>query len=77
MLRQIRRIYPEIIRMVLSDFSEVRHVLKAINEGVVYRFISKPWDADDLRSQLRDAFAQRQLVQDNQRLREQLMLQQH
>ena len=47
--------------------------LKAVNEGVIFRFLTKPWDADDLRGQLRDAFAQRQLVQDNQRLREQLM----
>ncbi|UTW07850.1 EAL domain-containing protein [Pseudomonas benzenivorans] len=74
-LRRIRMIYPEIIRMVLSGSTEVRNILKSVNEGVIYRFITKPWDADDLRSQLRDAFAQRQLVQENQRMREQLMAQ--
>ena len=76
LLRQIRMIYPEVIRMVLSGSTEVRNILKSVNEGVIYRFITKPWDADDLRSQLRDAFAQRQLVQENQRMREQLMAQQ-
>ncbi|WP_369959339.1 EAL domain-containing protein [Pseudomonas benzenivorans] len=73
LLRKIRHIYPEIIRMVLSGSTDVRDILKAVNEGVIFRFITKPWDADDLRGQLRDAFAQRLLVQDNQRLREQLM----
>lgn len=67
-LRRVRILYPEIIRMVLSGSTEVRNILKAINEGVIYRFITKPWEADDLRSQLREAFAPRQLVQENQRL---------
>jgi CheY-like chemotaxis protein len=72
-LRRIRILYPEIIRMVLSGSTEVRNILKAINEGVIYRFITKPWEADDLRSQLREAFAQRQLVQENQRMRQRLL----
>ena len=73
-LRRIRVIYPEIIRMVLSGSTEVSSILKSVNEGVIYRFITKPWDADDLRSQLRAAFGQRQLLQENQRLRQQLLL---
>ncbi|TWC29950.1 PAS domain S-box-containing protein/diguanylate cyclase (GGDEF)-like protein [Pseudomonas sp. SJZ079] len=75
-LRRVRSIYPEIIRMVLSDASEIGLILKAVNEGVIYRFISTPWDADDLRSQLRDGFAQCHLVQENRRLRQQLLDQQ-
>jgi hypothetical protein len=59
--------------MVLSDSSEIGLILKAVNEGVIYRFISIPWAADDLRSQLRDGFAQRHLVQENRRLRQQLL----
>ncbi|WP_439862046.1 EAL domain-containing protein [Pseudomonas sp. MBLB4136] len=72
-LRRIRILYPEIIRMVLSGSTEVRSILKAINEGVIYRFITKPWEADDLRSQLREAFAHRQLVQEHQRMRQRLL----
>jgi DNA-binding NtrC family response regulator len=40
---------------------------------VFYRFLTKPWLADDLRSQLRAAFRQRQLEQENQRLRQQVL----
>ena len=72
-LRRIRGLYPDIIRMVLSGSSEVNSILKAVNEGVIYRFLTKPWSADDLRSQLREAFRQRQLEQDNQRLRQQVL----
>ena len=74
-LRQIRGIYPDVIRMVLSGSTEVVNILKAVNQGVVYRFLTKPWEADDLRSQLRDAFRQRQLEEENMRMRQQLLAQ--
>jgi diguanylate cyclase (GGDEF)-like protein/PAS domain S-box-containing protein len=72
-LRRISSLYPDIIRMVLSGSSELNSILKAVNEGVIYRFLTKPWSADDLRSQLRAAFRQRQLEQENQRLRQQVL----
>ncbi|SFQ30961.1 EAL domain-containing protein [Pseudomonas borbori] len=72
-LRRIKGLYPDIIRMVLSGSSEVNSILKAVNEGVIYRFLTKPWSADDLRGQLREAFRQRHLEQENQRLHQQVL----
>ncbi|HEX5842173.1 MAG TPA: EAL domain-containing protein [Pseudomonas sp.] len=72
-LRRLKTLYPDIIRMVLSGSTEVSTILKAVNEGVIYRFITKPWDVVDLREQLREAFKQRELQRDNQRMREQLL----
>ncbi|WP_028239826.1 EAL domain-containing protein [Stutzerimonas azotifigens] len=72
LLRQIRVLYPDVIRVVLSASTEVSHILKAVNEGVIYRFITKPWEVEDLRVQLREAFRQRELVRDNMRMRLQL-----
>ncbi|SDG37614.1 PAS domain S-box-containing protein/diguanylate cyclase (GGDEF) domain-containing protein [Pseudomonas benzenivorans] len=72
-LRRLRTLYPDIIRMVLSGSTEVSSILKAVNEGVIYRFITKPWQVDDLRNQLREAFMQRELLRENKRMREQLM----
>jgi len=71
-LRKIKVIYPDTVRMVLSGFTEVNSILKAVNEGVIYRFITKPWEPEDLRNQLRDAFQQRELHRENKRLREQV-----
>ncbi|OHC31777.1 MAG: hypothetical protein A2Y50_05880 [Pseudomonadales bacterium RIFCSPLOWO2_12_59_9] len=75
-LRKIKIIHPDVVRMVLSGSSEVGSVLKAINEGVMYRFFSKPWEQDDLRNQLRDAFQLRELHRENKRMRQQLLTQQ-
>ncbi|WP_443190776.1 EAL domain-containing protein [Pseudomonas indica] len=74
LLRRVRVIYPDIVRMALSNSSEVPSILKAINSGVIHRFISKPWEPDDLRHQLRDAFHLRELQRENQRMRQQLRI---
>ena len=75
-LRKIKTIHPDVIRMVLSGSSDVGSILKAINEGVMYRFFTKPWEQDDLRNQLRDAFQLRELHRENKRMRQQLLAQQ-
>ena len=72
-LRKLKVIHPDVIRMVLSGSSDIHSILKAINEGVLYRFFTKPWEQDDLRNQLRDAFQQRDLHRENKRLRQQLL----
>ncbi len=68
-LRRIKIIYPDVIRMLLSSITEVSSLLKAVNEGVIYRFLTKPWEPEDLRNQLRDAFQQRDLHRDNKPMR--------
>lgn len=72
LLGKIRSLHPDVVRIVLSASTEVSSILKAVNEGVIYRFITKPWEADDLRAQIRDAFQQRELLRDNMRMRSQL-----
>jgi len=41
--------YPHIIRMILTGFSDVEAIINAINTGRVFRYITKPWDENDLR----------------------------
>jgi len=72
LLVKIRSLHPDVVRIVLSASTEVSSILKAVNEGVIYRFITKPWEADDLRTQIRDAFQQRDLLRENLRMRTQL-----
>jgi FixJ family two-component response regulator len=54
--------YPETVRMVLSGYTDLTAVTDAINRGAIYKFLTKPWNDDELRTQIRDAFriAQRQ-----------------
>jgi class 3 adenylate cyclase len=40
--------FPDTVRMILTGFSDVGAVIKAINTGRVYRYITKPWDEQEL-----------------------------
>lgn len=56
LLAKVRDMYPDTIRMVLSGYSEVSALTDAINHGAIYRFLSKPWQDDDLKTEIRQAF---------------------
>jgi class 3 adenylate cyclase/CheY-like chemotaxis protein len=44
--------YPEPVRMLLTGYSDADAVIKAINEGHVFRYITKPWDETELKQTL-------------------------
>ncbi|MHA2314847.1 MAG: response regulator [Candidatus Hermodarchaeia archaeon] len=44
LLRIVKENYPHIIRMVLSGYADIKTLLAAINQGEIFRFITKPWD---------------------------------
>ena len=56
------------MRIVLSGYTELNSVTEAINEGAIYKFLTKPWDDDLLRAQVKDAFQHYEMKQDNLRL---------
>jgi CheY-like chemotaxis protein len=68
MLRRAKTLYPDTIRMVLSGYTELQSVTDAVNEGAVYRFLTKPWDDDQLLEQARKAFEMRDLIEENHTL---------
>ena len=55
-LSRIRQLYPDTIRMVLTGYTDLESVTGAINRGAIYKFLTKPWDDDHLREQIREAF---------------------
>jgi diguanylate cyclase (GGDEF)-like protein/PAS domain S-box-containing protein len=67
-LRQAKALYPKTIRIVLSGYTELKSVTDAINEGAVYRFLTKPWDDDQLRAFIEDAFRHKELADENEQL---------
>jgi diguanylate cyclase (GGDEF)-like protein/PAS domain S-box-containing protein len=64
-LSRVKELYPDTVRMVLSGYTDLQSVIEAINEGSIYRFLTKPWDDDQLRGTLREAFRQQEMVQEN------------
>ena len=41
--------HPNIIRMILTGYTDIESVVQAVNQGQVYQYITKPWDEDHLR----------------------------
>ncbi len=67
-LSEIRERWPDVIRMMLTGYTEMDIAVEAINRGEIYRLITKPWQDDDLRSTLRQAFDHHALKAEIQRL---------
>ena len=57
-LGRVKTLYPNTVRIVLSGYTDLQTVIDAINEGSIYRFLTKPWDDQALRAAIREAFAQ-------------------
>jgi YesN/AraC family two-component response regulator len=71
-LSEVKKLYPDTVRMVLSGYTDLNSVTDAINQGAVYKFLTKPWDDELLRKNVAEAFEHFELKQDNQRLTREL-----
>ena len=47
LLKIVREKYPNIVRMVLSGYTQVTTLLTAINQGEIYKYITKPWKLEE------------------------------
>ena len=55
LLHQARQISPNTMRLLLTGYSDASSTQDAINEGEVYRYITKPWGQDEIQSVVADA----------------------
>jgi two-component system response regulator HupR/HoxA len=63
-------IRPLAIRMVLTGYTDIESAIAAINAGRVYRYVTKPWEDEDLRINVRRAIETFDLQRANARPRE-------
>ena len=49
LLAQVKILYPETIRMIISAYTEIHELIDAINQAEVYRYFVKPWEEEQLR----------------------------
>jgi serine/threonine-protein kinase len=54
-LRRAREISPNAVRILLTGYSDLAAIVGSINDGEVYRFISKPWDNAELKTIMGEA----------------------
>lgn len=55
-LARVRDMYPDTVRMVLSGYTDLATITEAINHGSIYRYLTKPWNDDELREHIHAAF---------------------
>ncbi|MBQ5964424.1 EAL domain-containing protein [Massilia sp. ZL223] len=67
-LRVVKQSHPDTVRIVLSGFTELQSVTDAVNEGAIYKFLTKPWDDTQLRGHIEEAFRHKEMVDENRRL---------
>jgi type II secretory ATPase GspE/PulE/Tfp pilus assembly ATPase PilB-like protein/FixJ family two-component response regulator len=70
LLREIKKRKPGILRIMLTGHADVQAVMGAVNEGAVYKFITKPWNDEDLRLSVSLALQQYVLLKENKVLKE-------
>ncbi|MFZ6770940.1 EAL domain-containing protein [Undibacterium sp. Di26W] len=56
LLARTRKLYPKTIRMVLSGYTGLDSLTEAINRGEIYKFLTKPWNDQDLLEAVREGF---------------------
>lgn len=82
-LKEVKELYPDSIRIILSGYADSRTIINAINKGEIYRFIPKPWNIDDLKSTIYHALEKwkiednnknymKEIIEENNRLKEEL-----
>ncbi len=67
-LIQVKELYPDTVRIVLSGYADINLVTDAINRGAIYKFLTKPWSDELLCANVAEAFVHYGLVQEKKRL---------
>ena len=67
-LGQVRERWPDTVRILMTGYAETETVIKAINQGSVFRFVSKPWEIRELKQTVKDAVGHYRLVNEHREL---------
>jgi DNA-binding NtrC family response regulator len=68
LLSQVQGESPEAMRIVFTGYADIKAVIDAINQGRIFRYITKPWDPDELRALLHQACAEYEQIVARKRL---------
>jgi len=60
--------WPDVVRLLLTGYSDIQSTVSAINKGQIYRYITKPWEDADIKLVVRNALEQKWLHEEKSRL---------
>lgn len=67
-LATVRRLYPGTVRILLTGHASLEAAMRAVNEGGIYKFLTKPWSDTDLKQAIREAIIKHDAEQEAWRL---------
>jgi type II secretory ATPase GspE/PulE/Tfp pilus assembly ATPase PilB-like protein/FixJ family two-component response regulator/RNA polymerase subunit RPABC4/transcription elongation factor Spt4 len=70
LLKEIKQKWPDTIRIMLTGYADVQSIMGAVKEGAVFKFITKPWNDEDLRLTVSLALQQYALIRENRKLKD-------
>lgn len=70
LLSKVAERWPDTVRILLTGFSDLASTIKAVNEGHIYKYISKPWEESDLKLTVKNALETKFLQAERVRLME-------
>ena len=72
-LAQVKERFPEVIRIVLTGYTDIDAISESINKGHIYKFFLKPWDDQQLKIEIYQAFKHYELLQSNKHLHQMVL----
>lgn len=71
-LQEVIKINSSSMRLLLTGFADISAVIDAINKGQVYRYLTKPWNHDEVKQAINDSYELYSLRKQNASLLEEL-----
>ena len=68
LLGRVKARHPDTIRIIFTGYADIKAVVEGINTGGLYRYVTKPWDPDDLIALLHHAAEQHERLVEERKL---------
>lgn len=66
--KHIVNLYPDLIKILLTAYTDIEALVDAINEGKVYKYVTKPWDPEEFKLTVKRAIEVYELSKKNKEL---------
>ncbi len=74
-LAKVKEEYPDIVRVILTGYTDVDSITESVNKGHIYKFLLKPWNDLNLKQEINQCLEQYELLQTNKNLQERIIKQ--
>ena len=71
-LLEVKKLYPEVSKIILTGYADKENAINAINEVGIYKYLEKPWNNDDLLINIRNGIERSYLVSELEKKIEEL-----